>query len=65
MDADKVLEHLVKELQKEADMKGQAVAGGNLKTYDDYKFICGQIRGLLLAKDTVESLLQRVLDNDE
>ena len=65
MDADKVLEHLVRELQGEIAAKSTVVANGGVHSFEEYKFVCGQIRGLLLAKETVESLLQRVLDNDE
>ncbi len=41
----------------------QVTAGGC--TYEEYQNVCGQIRGLNLANDNANSLLQRMETSDE
>ena len=37
---------------------------GHLASYEEYKFLCGQIRGLLTARDIMNDLKNK-LENDD
>lgn len=43
---DKVIEVVLKELRGRRAQLSEAAASGAAKNYDDYKYMCGEIRGL-------------------
>jgi len=54
-----------KELNEKIDQLQEAVTYGHLSSYEEYKFICGQLRGLLTAKDIINDLKTKMENNDE
>lgn len=57
-------EVLTKQLDERAEQLKDAVANGNLE-YMEYKKTCGEIRGLLIARQYVLDLKDRLENSDE
>ena len=62
---DKNLEYLLNEYKTRIDMLQKAIAAGNCANYEEYKYACGQIRGLESACLTITDLKQRMENSDE
>jgi hypothetical protein len=58
-------EVLVQELDKELVQKRDWVASGQAKDFADYQRMCGEIHGLLIARQEVLDLKQKVERSDE
>lgn len=56
----KGLEALIEDCEAMVATRVDALKGGNIDSFDKYKDLCGQIRGLLLAIDTAKSLLRNI-----
>lgn len=59
------LDYLLKEHRERIDTLKQAIAAGNCASYDEYKYACGQVRGLEAACLTITDLKQRLENSDE
>jgi hypothetical protein len=59
----RVLALVQKEIEKLRQEQVADVAASRADTYDEYKKICGVIRGLNLADNIINDLVQRI--NDE
>jgi hypothetical protein len=62
---DKYLDYLLGEYRERIDMLQKAVAAGNCANHEEYKYACGQIRGLESACLTVTDLKKRLENSDE
>lgn len=62
---DKKLEFLLVEYKTRIDMLQKAVSAGNCANYEEYKYACGQIRGLESACLTITDLNQRMENSNE
>ena len=62
---DKKLEFLLSEYKNRIEMLQKAVSAGNCANYEEYKYACGQIRGLESACLTITDLKQRMENSDE
>jgi hypothetical protein len=62
---DKNLDYLLNEYKTRIDMLQKAIAAGNCGNYEEYKYACGQIRGLESACLTITDLKQRMENSDE
>ncbi len=62
---DKNLDYLLNEYKTRIDMLQKAIAAGNCANYEEYKYACGQIRGLESACLTITDLKQRMENFDE
>jgi len=56
----KLLALVQKELEKLRDEQIAFIAASRADTYDEYKKICGVIRGLNLADSIINDLVQRM-----
>ncbi len=56
----KILAVVQKELAKLRDEQIAFIAASRADTYDEYKKICGVIRGLSLADSIINDLVQRL-----
>ena len=56
----KILAVVQKELAKLRDEQISFIAASRADTYDEYKKICGVIRGLSLADNIINDLVQRL-----
>jgi hypothetical protein len=55
-----ILAYIQKELAKLRDEQIAFIAASRADTYDEYKKICGVIRGLSLADSIINDLVQRL-----
>lgn len=62
---DKILNHLVSEYDKLRNDQVIFLAGGGAKTFDEYRHVCGVIRGLTYAESIVKDLVQRMEITDD
>ena len=61
----KYLDFLLDEYKERIDMLQKAISAGNCTNYEEYKYACGQIRGLESACLTITDLKQRMETQDE
>ena len=59
------LDYLLDELRERIRMLQAAAGAGNCSSYDEYKYTCGQIRGLEAACLTITDLKQRMENSHE
>ena len=62
---DKLLNHIVSECDKLRHDQVTFLAGGGAKTFDEYRHVCGVIRGLTYAESIVKDLVQRMEITDD
>jgi hypothetical protein len=62
---EKVLRHLLSEFQKEIDSNANALHGGAAKSFEEYKYLCGVIRGLSLAQSHINDLMRKLEHFDD
>ena len=58
------LEYLMKEYIDRMDFLKGGLAQGNIPTMEEYRYVCGQIRGLEAACATIEDLKKRMENSD-
>jgi hypothetical protein len=57
---DKVLAHLITEIDKLRGDQATFLNGGGAKDFAEYRHICGVIRGLTHAEQLVRNLVQKM-----
>lgn len=65
MDNYKTLSYIAKEVDKLRSDQVTHLAGGGAKSFDEYRHVCGVIRGLTHAETIVKDLVQRMEKSDE
>jgi hypothetical protein len=63
--SDTMLVHLAKILDEDVHSVTDGLAMGGAGSYEEYKYSCGIIRGILMAKNHVIELAQRMEDTDD
>lgn len=58
-------EVLVQELDEKVQQLQEFLAQGRAESYEDYKKVCGEIKGLLIARGSALDLKQRMENSDE
>ena len=61
----RLLAHVQSEIEKLRQEQVAYIAASRADTYDEYKKICGVIRGLNLADSVINDLVQRLEKSDE
>ena len=61
----KLLAVVVKEIEKVRQEQVAFVAASRADTFDEYKKVCGVIRGLNLAENIINDLVQKVEKSDD
>jgi hypothetical protein len=61
---DRNLEFLLSEYKDRMQMLQEALAHGNCKDFEEYRYICGQLRGLESACLIITDLEQRMEHSD-
>ena len=59
------LEVLVQQLDEKAMQLQEALAAGRAETFEEYKKVCGEIRGLLTARGYALDLKQLMEKSDD
>jgi len=62
---DRNLEFLLSEYKDRMEMLSEALLRGNCPTIEEYRYICGQLRGLEAACGIIVDLKQRMENSDE
>jgi len=62
MDAFELLTH---QIDEKVGQLREAVGNGTANSYEEYKKTCGEIRGLLTARQYILDLKQRLENSDE
>ena len=62
---DKYLDYLLTEYKERIDMLQKAVSAGNCANHEEYKYACGQIRGLESACAVLTDLVTKLETLDE
>jgi hypothetical protein len=62
---DDTLQYLLAKLEDERNLKVGALADGALKSYEEYQYVTGFIRGLLVAEGIINDLAKRLENSDE
>jgi len=65
MDTYHVLSHVVKEIINLRDDNVSHLSNGGAKTFDEYRHVCGVIRGLTHAESIIKDLVQRSEISDD
>jgi hypothetical protein len=60
-----LLQHVVRELKKEAEPVQSHLLTGQAKDYAEYRHLCGVLRGLTTAETTLKDLVQKLEKDDE
>lgn len=58
-------EAAIKKIRADMNSKADYLASGFAANYDEYKHVCGEIRGLALAEDHIKNLLENVEDDED
>jgi hypothetical protein len=61
----KLLAHAVKEMGKLRQEREAYVAAGRADTVEEYRQVCGVIRGLNLAENIINELVQNMEKSDD
>jgi hypothetical protein len=61
----KLLAHVAKEMEKYRQAQEAYVAAGRADNIEDYRSVCGVIRGLNLAENIINELVQRMEKSDD
>ncbi len=61
----KLLAHVVKEINKLKQEREAYVAAGRADNVEEYRHVCGVIRGLNLAENIINELVQKMEKSDE
>ena len=54
-----------KEINEQIAHLENALKFGNLGSYEEYKFLCGQLRGLITAQDIIKDLKSKMENDDD
>lgn len=57
------LEAIVKEIDEKLEQLRNHICTGSIATFEEYQKLCGEIRGLLFAKDYTISLQKNLEEN--
>ena len=58
------LDYLIQEMRERMTLLSDALAMDKVSSYEEYKYVCGQIRGLESACFVIETLKQRLENSD-
>jgi uncharacterized protein YaaR (DUF327 family) len=65
MEANKALNHVVNTIDSKVLQLQEALSDGRVDTLEEYKKVCGEIRGLLTARNYITDLNKSMESSDE
>ena len=60
-----IFEAITSKINEQIENVNDAITAGRPTTFDEYKRLCGEVRGLLLAKDIVKDLKNKMENSDD
>jgi len=61
----KYFDLIIKDFEERREYIAKAMIEGSAKDYSEYRSMCGEIRGLSLAHQTVTDLVRKMEQNDD
>jgi hypothetical protein len=61
----KLLAHVAKEIEKLKEEQAFHIANGRAADIEEYRTVCGVIRGLNLAENVINDLVQKMEKSDD
>lgn len=61
----KYFDIIIKEIEERREYIAKAMIEGSAKDYSEYRSMCGEIRGLSLAHQTITDLVRKMEQNDD
>jgi hypothetical protein len=61
----KLLAHIAKEIEKLRHEREVALAADRIESFEEYRNVCGVIRGLNLAENVINDLVQKLEQADD
>ena len=61
----KLLAHVAKEIEKLKEEQAFHIANGRAADIEEYRTVCGVIRGLSLAENVINDLVQKMEKSDD
>ena len=58
-------ELLVQQINEEVELIQNAICHGKADSFDEYKRLCGEVRGLLIARELTETLRKKMENSDD
>ena len=65
MEADKAFDVIKRQIDDKVLQLQEALADGRVETYDEYKKVCGEVRGLLTARNYITDLNKALENSNE
>lgn len=59
------LEVLLNQIDEKVQQLQESIVNGNIEKFEDYKKLCGEVRGLLIARGYTLDLKDRMEKSDE
>jgi hypothetical protein len=59
------LDYLLREFQERRDYLAEGLSRGNIPTIEEYRYVCGQLRGLEAATLIITDLKKRLETQDD
>lgn len=59
------LEILLNQIDEKVQQLQESIVNGNVEKFEDYKKLCGEVRGLLIARGYTLDLKDRLEKSDE
>lgn len=59
------LEWLIQQINDEVELRNSAICHGKADSFDEYKRLCGEARGLLIAKELTITLKDKMENSDD
>ena len=56
---------MIRRIDEDIETKKEQLALGQCASFEEYKNTCGQLRGLMVARQHIEATLQSFEDNDD
>jgi len=60
-----MLAHLARRIDEDIESTTEGLASGAAKDYAEYKYACGTVRGMLMSKNHIIELAQRLEHDDD
>ena len=56
---------IISKINEQVESINEAITSGRPATFDEYKRLCGEVRGLFLARDIVKDLKKQMENLDD
>jgi len=56
---------IISKINEQIQNVNEAITSGRPDTFDEYKRLCGEVRGLLFARDIVKDLKNKMENSDD